>query len=325
MDQYEGTQSSVIGVQTVPENETHRYGIIDPVEQNDRRYQVRQFVEKPEKGTAPSNLAIMGRYVLTPEIFMFLENQQTGAGGEIQLTDAIQRLNEIQRVFAYDFEGTRYDVGEKFGFIKTTIEMALQHKELRDELIKYMKELVEKKMYMYKVRGRVLTLMKVSGGEFGKRNSIELDREKVNARKSYLLGKRCVDVIGSLLGLVLLSPIFLIIVVLIKYEDPKGPVLFKQLRVGRDGKEFYMYKFRSMVTDAEDRLKDLLKYNEVSGAMFKMKEDPRITRIGKFIRRTSIDELPQLINVIQGDMSLVGPRPLCQERLKSILIMINKD
>ncbi|HDR7946799.1 TPA: UTP--glucose-1-phosphate uridylyltransferase GalU [Bacillus toyonensis] len=144
MDQYEGTQSSVIGVQTVPENETHRYGIIDPVEQSDRRYQVHQFVEKPAEGTAPSNLAIMGRYVLTPEIFMFLENQQTGAGGEIQLTDAIQRLNEIQRVFAYDFEGTRYDVGEKFGFIKTTIEMALQHEELKEELMKYMNELVQK-------------------------------------------------------------------------------------------------------------------------------------------------------------------------------------
>ncbi len=145
MDQYEGTQSSVIGVQTVPENETHRYGIIDPVEQNDRRYQVRQFVEKPEKGTAPSNLAIMGRYVLTPEIFMFLENQQTGAGGEIQLTDAIQRLNEIQRVFAYDFEGTRYDVGEKFGFIKTTIEMALQNEEIKEALIEYMNEVVQQK------------------------------------------------------------------------------------------------------------------------------------------------------------------------------------
>lgn len=144
MDQYEGTQSSVIGVQTVPENETHRYGIIDPVEQNDRRYQVRQFVEKPKQGTAPSNLAIMGRYVLTPEIFMFLEDQQTGAGGEIQLTDAIQRLNEIQRVFAYDFEGIRYDVGEKFGFIKTTIEMALQNEDLKDELMKYMSGLVEK-------------------------------------------------------------------------------------------------------------------------------------------------------------------------------------
>ena len=104
---------------------------------------MRQFVEKPAEGTAPSNLAIMGRYVLTPEIFMFLEDQQTGAGGEIQLTDAIQRLNEIQRVFAYDFEGTRYDVGEKFGFIKTTIEMALQHEELKTDLMKYMKELIK--------------------------------------------------------------------------------------------------------------------------------------------------------------------------------------
>lgn len=122
MDQYEGTQSSVIGVQTVPENETHRYGIIDPVGQNERRYQVRQFVEKPAEGTAPSNLAIMGRYVLTPEIFMFLEDQQTGAGGEIQLTDAIQRLNEIQRVFAYDFEGTRYDVGESLDLLRRQLK-----------------------------------------------------------------------------------------------------------------------------------------------------------------------------------------------------------
>lgn len=101
-------------------------------------------MEKPAEGTAPSNLAIMGRYVLTPEIFMFLEDQQTGAGGEIQLTDAIQRLNEVQRVFAYDFEGTRYDVGEKFGFIKTTIEMALQQEELKELLIKYMGEIVNK-------------------------------------------------------------------------------------------------------------------------------------------------------------------------------------
>ncbi|HHT7237426.1 UTP--glucose-1-phosphate uridylyltransferase GalU [Bacillus cereus] len=144
MNQYEATKSSVIGVQTVPENETHRYGIIDPLEQKGRSYQVSRFVEKPTQGTAPSNLAIMGRYVLTPEIFMFLEDQETGAGGEIQLTDAIQRLNEIQRVFAYDFEGKRYDVGEKLGFIQTTIEMALQHDELKDELIKYMNELVQK-------------------------------------------------------------------------------------------------------------------------------------------------------------------------------------
>lgn len=143
MDEYEKTLSSVIGVQTVPESETHRYGIIDPLEQEGRRYQVRNFVEKPAQGTAPSNLAIMGRYILTPEIFMFLEQQHVGAGGEIQLTDAIQSLNEIQRVFAYDFEGKRYDVGEKLGFVQTTIEMALQHPELRDDMVVMMKKILE--------------------------------------------------------------------------------------------------------------------------------------------------------------------------------------
>lgn len=134
----------MIGVKKVPDNETHRYGIIDPSEQNGRRYQVRQFVEKPAPGTAPSNLAIMGRYILTPEIFLFLEKQEAGAGGEIQLTDAIQKLNEIQRVFAYEFEGKRYDVGEKIGFIKTTIEFALQNEELREDLIQFMEQILKK-------------------------------------------------------------------------------------------------------------------------------------------------------------------------------------
>jgi len=142
IDQYEQTLSSVIGVKRVPDNETHRYGIIDPIEQHGRRYQVRQFVEKPAPGTAPSNLAIMGRYILTPEIFLFLEKQEAGAGGEIQLTDAIQKLNEIQRVFAYEFEGKRYDVGEKLGFIQTTIEFALQHDELREDLIRFMEKIL---------------------------------------------------------------------------------------------------------------------------------------------------------------------------------------
>ncbi|WP_044736935.1 UTP--glucose-1-phosphate uridylyltransferase GalU [Geobacillus kaustophilus] len=142
IDQYEQTLSSVIGVKRVPDNETHRYGIIDPIEQHGRCYQVRQFVEKPAPGTAPSNLAIMGRYILTPEIFLFLEKQEAGAGGEIQLTDAIQKLNEIQRVFAYEFEGKRYDVGEKLGFIQTTIEFALQHDELKEDLIQFMEKLL---------------------------------------------------------------------------------------------------------------------------------------------------------------------------------------
>jgi len=144
IDQYDETLSPVIGVQTVPESETDRYGIVDPIQQEGRRYQVKNFIEKPKRGTAPSNLAIMGRYVLTPEIFMFLEKQQTGAGGEIQLTDAIQELNQIQRVFAYDFAGSRYDVGEKLGFVKTTLEFALQQDEMKQELIDYMKQLMKK-------------------------------------------------------------------------------------------------------------------------------------------------------------------------------------
>lgn len=139
MDEYERTFSSVIGVMQVDEEETHRYGVIDPVEQTGRRYQVRKFVEKPSPGTAPSSLAIIGRYILTPEIFLFLERQQIGAGGEIQLTDAIESLNGIQRVFAYEFEGRRYDVGEKLGFVETTLEFALQNEELRRPLLDFMK------------------------------------------------------------------------------------------------------------------------------------------------------------------------------------------
>ncbi|MPQ23941.1 UTP--glucose-1-phosphate uridylyltransferase GalU [Bacillus paralicheniformis] len=144
MDEYEKTLSSVIGVQQVPEDQTHRYGIIDPLTNEGRLYQVKNFVEKPKPGTAPSNLAILGRYVFTPEIFMYLDKQQVGAGGEIQLTDAIQKLNEIQRVFAYDFEGKRYDVGEKLGFIQTTLEFAMQDSELKDSLIPFMQDLLAK-------------------------------------------------------------------------------------------------------------------------------------------------------------------------------------
>ncbi|MDF2037698.1 UTP--glucose-1-phosphate uridylyltransferase GalU [Cytobacillus oceanisediminis] len=143
INQFDETRSSIVGVQKVPDNETHRYGIIDPFTTEGRRYQVNNFVEKPPQGTAPSNLAIMGRYILTSEIFMFLERQEQGAGGEIQLTDAIQKLNEIQRVFAYDFDGKRYDVGEKFGFIQTNIEIALQMDELRDSLLNFMEKVVE--------------------------------------------------------------------------------------------------------------------------------------------------------------------------------------
>ncbi|MBY0097133.1 UTP--glucose-1-phosphate uridylyltransferase GalU [Mesobacillus maritimus] len=143
MDEYNNRFSSVIGVKRVPESETHRYGIIDPLESEGRTFQVNNFIEKPAPGTAPSNLAIIGRYILNPEIFMFLEKQELGAGNEIQLTDAIQKLNKIQRVFGYEFEGNRYDVGEKQGFIETTIEFALQRPDLRDELLQFMQTKIE--------------------------------------------------------------------------------------------------------------------------------------------------------------------------------------
>ncbi|MFD1957709.1 sugar transferase [Paenibacillus thailandensis] len=125
----------------------------------------------------------------------------------------------------------------------------------------------------------------------------------------YSVAKRTMDIIGAAAGLILLSPLFVLVAILIKMEDPKGSVFFYQTRIGKNEKPFRMYKFRSMVTNAEEKLKELLDKNEISGAMFKMKDDPRITKVGKFIRKTSIDELPQLYNVLRGDMSLVGPRP----------------
>lgn len=143
MDQNEKTGKSIIGVQQVAEKDTDRYGIIDPVSVDGKLIQVNKFVEKPEAGTAPSNYAIMGRYVLTPEIFDYLGQHELGTGGEIQLTDAIQKLNEVQSVYAYEFDGQRFDVGEKFGFIETTIEFALKRPELREQLL----ELFEKKLH----------------------------------------------------------------------------------------------------------------------------------------------------------------------------------
>ncbi|GAB2538249.1 UTP--glucose-1-phosphate uridylyltransferase GalU [Gracilibacillus alcaliphilus] len=141
MNRFEQVESSIIGVQQVPESETHRYGVISPLSEQNHLYEVERFVEKPPQGTAPSNLAIIGRYLLTPEIFDFLAEQEIGAGGEIQLTDAIEKLNKIQKVYALDFEGKRYDVGEKFDFIKTTIEFALSREDLRDQLMDYLVEL----------------------------------------------------------------------------------------------------------------------------------------------------------------------------------------
>ena len=131
---------------------------------------------------------------------------------------------------------------------------------------------------------------------------------EVTSNYYYEFFKRSIDVICSIMGLIALSPIFLIVSILIRLES-KGEIIFKQKRVGLNGEEFEIYKFRSMVANAEELKEKLAEENEMSGPMFKMKDDPRITKVGKFIRKTSIDELPQLINVVKGEMSLVGPRP----------------
>lgn len=120
--------------------------------------------------------------------------------------------------------------------------------------------------------------------------------------------KRFFDICLSTAALVVLSPLLLVIAILIYLED-KGPVIYSQTRIGKDGRAFKLYKFRSMCVDADERLRDLQKLNERDGPVFKIRDDPRVTKIGKFIRKTCIDELPQLVNIIKGDMSIVGPRP----------------
>ena len=137
---------------------------------------------------------------------------------------------------------------------------------------------------------------------------ITLNPEQIDRRYAYRFGKRLFDFVASLLALIPLSIVFIVIALLIKLDD-RGPVFFTQTRVGRHGKEFKIYKFRSMRVDAEDLLEKLLAKNQVDGTMFKMKDDPRISRVGKFLRKYSLDELPQLFNVLIGNMSLVGPRP----------------
>lgn len=137
----------------------------------------------------------------------------------------------------------------------------------------------------------------------------KIDIHRLNNKNITRFLIRLSDIILSVIGLVVLLPLLLCVAILIKFDDPSGPIIFKQIRIGKYGKKFEMYKFRSMVINAEEKLDSLLQYNEMEGAMFKIKDDPRITKIGKFIRKTSIDELPQLFNVIKGDMSLVGPRP----------------
>lgn len=138
IEQFERYNTSILGVQQVDKEEVSRYGIVGGNKIGDRLYSVTELVEKPSRENSPSNLAIMGRYILSPKILEILEKQQPGAGGEIQLTDAIAGLNESEAVYAYDFDGVRYDVGEKFGFIRTNIELALQREELREKLLDYL-------------------------------------------------------------------------------------------------------------------------------------------------------------------------------------------
>ncbi|MER0123178.1 UTP--glucose-1-phosphate uridylyltransferase GalU [Streptococcus sp. ZJ93] len=145
MDDYEKTHASTIAVMPVPHEEVSAYGVIAPQGEGiNGLYSVETFVEKPTPDEAPSDLAIIGRYLLTPEIFAILENQEPGAGNEIQLTDAIDTLNKTQRVFAREFKGDRYDVGDKFGFMKTSIDYALQHPQVKDDLKQYLIELGNK-------------------------------------------------------------------------------------------------------------------------------------------------------------------------------------
>nr|WP_233671713.1 sugar transferase [Pediococcus pentosaceus] len=135
-----------------------------------------------------------------------------------------------------------------------------------------------------------------------------IDEQAQNQRYVYRFFKRMLDIVASVIGLIVLSPVFLIVSLAIKAED-RGPIFYSQVRFGKGQRPFKMWKFRSMVVDADKKLEKLLEQNEVGGAMFKMKEDPRITKVGRFTRKHSLDELPQLWNVLIGEMSLVGPRP----------------
>ena len=146
IETYNEVEASIVGVQTVPDADVSKYGIVEPskdMKESSKRVKLSSMVEKPKVDEAPSNLAVLGRYILTPEIFDFLEKQTPGAGGEIQLTDAIKNLMISQAVYAYDFEGIRYDVGDKFGFIKATLEYALEREELQEKLQNYLQELVK--------------------------------------------------------------------------------------------------------------------------------------------------------------------------------------
>lgn len=148
-------------------------------------------------------------------------------------------------------------------------------------------------------------------------HKLVLDKDKVNSiSKSYIIIKRMLDILLSLVSILVLSPILVIIALVVFVECPKASPIFVQDRVGKDGKVFRFYKFRSMIPDAEEKLESLLHRNEMDGHAFKIKDDPRITKVGRFLRKTSLDELPQLLNVLKGDMSIVGPRPPLTREVK---------
>ena len=138
MDCYKEYKTSILGVQTVAKEDVDKYVIVDGIHIEDRVYKVKKLVEKPSVEEAPSNVAILGRYIITPQIFDILKNTAPGKGGEIQLTDALQTLIESEAMYAYNFEGRRYDVGDKFGFLQATVEFALKREELREQFIEYL-------------------------------------------------------------------------------------------------------------------------------------------------------------------------------------------
>lgn len=147
-------------------------------------------------------------------------------------------------------------------------------------------------------------------------NNSAISRDQIEKRVIYHFFKRFFDELLSIIAIILLIPVFIITAVLIKIDDPNGPIIYSQIRIGKNGHLFKMYKFRSMVVNADKKLKMLLNQNDIEGAMFKMRSDPRVTKVGRIIRKYSIDELPQLINVVKGDMSLVGPRPPLRREVK---------
>ncbi|MDU5261886.1 MAG: sugar phosphate nucleotidyltransferase, partial [Clostridium celatum] len=143
IDCYGEYKTSVLGVQTVAPQDVNKYGIVGGIHIEDRVYKVKDLVEKPSIEEAPSNVAILGRYIITPKVFEILENTAPGKGNEIQLTDALLKLIEHEAMYAYNFEGRRYDVGDKLGFLEATVEYALRKEDLRDSFIEYLKTIIK--------------------------------------------------------------------------------------------------------------------------------------------------------------------------------------